>query len=80
MNPINDTTPKLWTLKETAERLRISERTLHNLLNSQQIEGMLIARRWKFTEEAIAAYLEASTPVIGKGARKKRKYVRKQDK
>lgn len=74
---INDN-GRLWTLKEVAARLRVSERTMHNLLNSGEIEGMVIARRWKFTEQAIRSYEQAVTRKSGKGAKKKRAYHRKQ--
>jgi excisionase family DNA binding protein len=72
-------TPTLLTLKEAIARLRISERTMHNLLNSGEIEGLFIVNRWKFTEEQLQNYLEASKPKNGKGAKKKRAYHRKQD-
>ena len=70
--------PQLWTLQEVADRLKISERSIHNLLNSSQLEGMLIMRRWKFTEEAIQAYLKKQIRAEGqKGAHKKRAYVKR---
>jgi len=70
--------PQLWTLQEVADRLKISERSIHNLLNSSQLEGMLIMRRWKFTEEAVQAYLKKQIRAEGqKGAHKKRAYVKR---
>jgi len=70
--------PQLWTLQEVADRLKISERSIHNLLNSSQLEGMLIMRRWKFTEEAVQTYLKKQIRAEGqKGAHKKRAYVKR---
>lgn len=70
--------PQLYTLQEVAARLKISERTVHNLLNSSELSGMVIARRWKFTEEDIQAYLKKQVRREGeKGARKKRAYTRR---
>lgn len=73
--------PQLWTLKEVADRLRICERSVHNLLYSGELEGMLLQRRWKFSEDAIQAYLKNQQRKQGeKGARKKRSYTRRTDK
>ncbi len=73
--------PQLLTLKEVSDRLKISERSVHNLLYSGELEGMLIMRRWKFTEDAIQAYLKKQIRAEGqKGARKKRAYTRRSDK
>lgn len=69
---------QFYTLQEVSERLKISERSIHNLLNSSELEGMLILRRWKFTEDNIQAYLKKQVRAEGqKGARKKRAYTRR---
>ena len=67
-----------YTLQEVAVRLRISERSVHNLLYSSELEGVLYKRRWKFTEEEVQAYLKKQIRAEGqKGARKKRAYVKR---
>jgi excisionase family DNA binding protein len=68
---------KLLSLKDVAQRFQICERTVHNLLNSGELSGVLIARRWKFTEDAVQAFLKSKERKEGKGARKKRAYHRK---
>jgi Helix-turn-helix domain len=77
MTQDTNTSVHLWTLKEAIARLRISERTMHNLLNSGAISGLYIANRWKFTEAALQDYMEACKPKVGKGVKKKRAYVRR---
>lgn len=58
--------------------LRISERSVHNLLYSSELEGVLYKRRWKFTEEEVQAYLKKQIRAEGqKGAHKKRAYVKR---
>jgi len=67
-----------YTLQEVAVRLRISERSVHNLLYSSELEGVLYKRRWKFTEEEVQAYLKKQIRAEGqKGAHKKRAYVKR---
>lgn len=78
MNTPTNQPEQIWTLKEVALRLRVSERTMHNLLDSGQIEGMFLASRWKFTEKAVCDYEESTRRKEGKGAKKKRAYHRKQ--
>jgi len=68
----------LLALHDVAQRLNISDRTVHNLLDSGELEGMKIANRWRFTEQMVLDYLERARRKEGKGAKKKRAYHRKQ--
>lgn len=68
---------RFYSIKDVMQRYQICERTVHNLLNSGELEGSLIARRWKFTEEALQRYERSKMRTEGKGARKKRAYHRK---
>jgi len=44
---------KLYTVKEVAEYLRVSTRTIMNLIKNEHIKGVKIGNRWKFTETDI---------------------------
>jgi excisionase family DNA binding protein len=73
----DETTPHFLTLPEAAQRLQLSEKTIHRYLESSQISGMFYGRRWHFTEEDLTRFLSAQKSAEGtKGARKKRAYTR----
>ena len=48
---------KVFSLKEAAELLRISERTLHRLLEKGEILAARVGTQWRFTELDIDVYL-----------------------
>ncbi|MGD0907618.1 MAG: helix-turn-helix domain-containing protein [Candidatus Acidiferrales bacterium] len=51
--PIGD---RLLTLKEAAEVLRLSPRTVRGYLQSGEIEGRLIGGRWRFRRADLDAF------------------------
>jgi len=51
--PIGD---RLLTLKEAAEVLRLSPRTVRGYLRSGEIEGRLIGGRWRFRRADLDAF------------------------
>lgn len=52
---------ELWTLAETAERLRVSERTVRRLIAAGRIRATRVGRRPLVTSREIAAYVAAQT-------------------
>lgn len=49
--------PEIMTLKDVAEYLRINERTVAKLANEGKIPSMKVASQWRFSREAIDAWL-----------------------
>ena len=49
---------RLFTTKEAAARLRISESTVFRLLRAQQLKGLKIGRALRFSEEEILSFIE----------------------
>lgn len=48
---------KLLSVKEVAEWLGVSERTIFNLIDRQEITGTRVGNRWRFDPEIIRGYL-----------------------
>jgi excisionase family DNA binding protein len=57
--PIGD---RLLTLKEAAEVLRLSPRTLRGYLQRGEIEGRLIGGRWRFRRADLDAFYDSAPP------------------
>jgi excisionase family DNA binding protein len=53
--------PKLMTLREAAEVLRLGKRTLARLLAERRITSVHLGHRVFVPEAAIAAYIQANT-------------------
>lgn len=49
---------KLLSLKDVAEWLSVSERTIHNMIDRGELRGVQIGNRWRFDPAAVRAYLE----------------------
>ena len=45
---------KMLTVAEVAEILRVSERTIYNLLEAGNLRGVRIGRSWRIEKEALA--------------------------
>jgi excisionase family DNA binding protein len=58
---------ELWTVEETAARLKVRQRTVKRWLLSGQLPGLKAGRKWHVTPSAIEAFLQASRE-IGKNA------------
>jgi excisionase family DNA binding protein len=50
-------TDSLLSVKDVAEWLKISERTVFNLIDRKEISGAKVGNRWRFDPEEIRAYL-----------------------
>lgn len=44
--------------KQVQQRLRVSERTVFNLIKRGKLTGFKVGREWRFTESDIDAYIE----------------------
>jgi excisionase family DNA binding protein len=55
--PIGD---RLLTLKEAAEVLRLSARTVREYVNRGEIKGKIIGKRWRFRRADLDAFFEAA--------------------
>jgi excisionase family DNA binding protein len=55
--PIGD---RLLTLKEAAEVLRLSPRTVRGYLQRGEIEGRLVGGRWRFRRADLDAFCESA--------------------
>lgn len=53
---VMDETP-LYTVKEVAKRLRISEESVRRLLRSKQLQGYFIQNEWRISQEHLQTFL-----------------------
>lgn len=51
---------KVLTVKEVAELLRLHPQTVVKLLKEKKLQGALIGREWRVSEEAVRDYLRGS--------------------
>ena len=56
------TQEQILTLREAAEYLRLSQRTLLRLLREGRIPGRKIGGQWRLTERRLTEYVEARVP------------------
>ncbi|MGI5925363.1 MAG: helix-turn-helix domain-containing protein, partial [Lentisphaeria bacterium] len=49
-----ETRPELLTIDETAEFLRVSDKTVRRMLNDGRLKGVNIGRQWRIPKEALA--------------------------
>lgn len=61
---------ELLTLRQVCEKLQVSEDTIRRLVKDQKMSSIKVGNQWRFTEEAIADYLESRTIKV-----KKNKYA-----
>jgi excisionase family DNA binding protein len=59
---------ELFTVEETAERLKVRQRTVKRWLLSDQLRGLKARRKWRVRPSAIEEFLQASKE-IGENAR-----------
>jgi excisionase family DNA binding protein len=50
----------LYTVKEVAAKLKVSERAVLDWLRAGQLRGLRAGRAWRVKESALEAFLEAS--------------------
>lgn len=53
--------PKVYTLAETAEILKVSPRTIFNMLAAKKITGFRVGKDWRFTEQEISRVMGLTT-------------------
>lgn len=49
---------KILSLKQAAEKLGVTDRTVQNLILRGDLHGFQVGERWKVEEEELAAYIE----------------------
>jgi len=52
---------KLYSLKELATLLSVTERTLHNYIKSGKMKGQKIGGKWQISETNIQKFLNGDT-------------------
>ncbi|UPY37828.1 helix-turn-helix transcriptional regulator [Sediminicoccus sp. KRV36] len=60
--------PKIWTLKEAAAFLRLSERALYELARARRLPSALIGGKWIFPAEALRRWVAAQAEAGGRPA------------
>lgn len=54
---------ELYTLKETAQALKVSERTIHRYIRDGKLEAHKIGQAWRIPEESLKSlYENGQTP------------------
>jgi len=48
----------LYNIKEVAELLKVSTRTITNYIHRKLIQGQKIGQRWYFTEDNLKAFIQ----------------------
>jgi excisionase family DNA binding protein len=51
------TTPRVYTIEEVAEVLKVHPRTVNRMLERGQLRGVKAGRLWRISQEALEAYL-----------------------
>jgi excisionase family DNA binding protein len=49
---------ELLTVKQVQERLKVSERTVFNLMQRDELHGFKVGKAWRFDESEINEYIE----------------------
>lgn len=49
---------ELLTIKKVQERLKVSERTVFNLMQRGELHGFKVGKLWRFEESDIDGYIE----------------------
>jgi len=52
---------KVYTVKEVAEILKVSEQTVQEALKKGQLPGAKVGRQWRITETSLTNYLNGNT-------------------
>jgi excisionase family DNA binding protein len=48
----------LLTIEQVAEQLRVSTRTVRRIMDTDEIKGFRVGKRWRFTQSEIDAYVK----------------------
>ncbi len=57
-------TPRLLTVKEVAESLRVHARTAYRLVTEGQIRSIRIGSQWRVPESALAEFIEKGLSAV----------------
>jgi excisionase family DNA binding protein len=58
--------PKFMTLREVAEYLRVTEKTIHRLLDRNAIPATRVGHLWRFEKDSLDKWLEDRTTAVQK--------------
>ena len=50
---------ELLTLKQVADWLQVSDRTVHRLIDDGKLDGMKVGRQWRFAASEVENYLNS---------------------
>lgn len=56
------TTPRVYTIEEVAEVLKVNPRTVNRLLERGELVGFKVGRLWRVSQEALEAYTRGARP------------------
>ena len=54
-------TIKMYTLKDLAAQLKVTERTMHNYIKNGKLKGQKIGGRWQISESNLHKFLNGET-------------------
>lgn len=55
---------KVYTIKETAELLKVTERTIYNYVSAGKLKATKMGKYWRVTEDNIRAFLQEDVPAL----------------
>lgn len=55
---------KVYTIKETAELLKVTERTIYSYVTAGKLKATKMGKYWRVTEDNIRAFLQQDTPAV----------------
>lgn len=55
---------KVYTIKETAELLKVTERTIYNYVAAGKLKATKMGKYWRVTEDNIRMFLQEDIPAI----------------
>ena len=56
------TAPKVWTVEEVAELLKVNPRTVYKMVDQREIHSVRAGRQIRIPQEALDAYLRGERP------------------
>ena len=52
---------RIYTLKEVADILKVTRRSIYNYIKEGKLKAVKIGREWRVTEDALKAFLNKGT-------------------
>jgi excisionase family DNA binding protein len=70
---INMPIEPVYTVKECADKLKVTERTILELIRKQKLRAVKVGREYRITESAINGFIEGKPPTDKKPTRARKK-------